>query len=165
MPQPDFDFAALFAALDAQRRERVLSWAALGRELRPPVSASTILRTERGGPMEADGILAMTRWLGVTFAAFTTGLGHAPSAARRATTNPYAEPTRRFDTAAVAAALEEQRASRGLTWHQVAAEIGGAEASALASLGRRSRMRVPEVVRIAAWLGRAPEDFTRPTAR
>ena len=162
MAHPDCDFAALFAALDERRQSRGLSWREVGRELRPAVSAPTIRRTERGGPMEADGILAMLRWLGVTFAAFTTGLEVSTALPP---TDVHPEPVRRFDTSAVAAALDEQRRSRGLAWEQVAAEIGGVEAAALATLGRRSRMRVPEVVRIAAWLGQPVEDFTRPTAR
>lgn len=58
-----FDPKALFAALDRQRTERGLTWAQVGRDI--GVSPSTITRTKLGGRMEADGMLAMVRWLGV----------------------------------------------------------------------------------------------------
>ena len=57
-----FDPKALFQALDAQRKRRGLTWAAVAREI--GVSAGTLTRTADGGRMEADGMLAMCRWLG-----------------------------------------------------------------------------------------------------
>ena len=56
-----FDAKALYQALDQQRRSRGLTWAGVAREI--GVSASTLTRTARGGRMEADGMLAMCRWL------------------------------------------------------------------------------------------------------
>ncbi len=58
-----FDSKALYAALDAQREARHLSWREAAREI--GVSVSTIARTRRGGRMEVDGMLAMVAWLGV----------------------------------------------------------------------------------------------------
>lgn len=66
-----FNAAALYAALDAQRRERGMSWAQVGAEI--GVSASTLTRTRLGGRMEVDGMLAMVRWLGRTAESFTFG--------------------------------------------------------------------------------------------
>lgn len=57
-----FDPKALFQALDARRKSRGLTWAAVAREI--GVSPSTLTRTAEGGRMEADGMLAMCRWLG-----------------------------------------------------------------------------------------------------
>ena len=57
-----FDAAALYADLDAERVRRGLSWADIAREIH--VSVSTIKRTQLGGRMEVDGMLAMVGWLG-----------------------------------------------------------------------------------------------------
>ena len=63
-----FDPAALFAALDQQRIARGLSWDQLAREI--GVSAATMKRTQQGGRMEVDGMLAMVGWLGVPVETF-----------------------------------------------------------------------------------------------
>jgi transcriptional regulator with XRE-family HTH domain len=57
------DSAALYAALDQRRAARGLTWADLAVET--GVSVATIKRTERGGRMEVDGMLALVDWLGV----------------------------------------------------------------------------------------------------
>lgn len=64
-----FDARALYEALDAQRQARGMSWKEVADEI--GVSASTLTRTRRGGRMEADGMLAMVRWLGRTAESFT----------------------------------------------------------------------------------------------
>jgi hypothetical protein len=64
-----FDAKALYAALDEQRRNRGQSWSEVAREI--GVSPSTLTRTRLGGRMEADGMLAMVRWLGRTAESFT----------------------------------------------------------------------------------------------
>ena len=64
-----FDTRALFKALDAQRRERGQSWQEVAREL--GLSAATLTRTEHGGRLEVDGMLAMVSWLGRTVESFT----------------------------------------------------------------------------------------------
>jgi transcriptional regulator with XRE-family HTH domain len=58
-----FDAKALYAALDAQRRARTLTWAQVAAQT--GVSAATITRTRSGGRLEVDDMLAMVRWLGV----------------------------------------------------------------------------------------------------
>ena len=57
-----FDACALYAALDAQRQARGMSWQQVASEI--GVSASTLTRTKQGGRMEVDGMLAMVGWLG-----------------------------------------------------------------------------------------------------
>jgi len=66
-----FDSAALYSALDAQRRSRGMTWSDVAAEI--GVSASTLTRTRRRGRMEVDGMLAMVRWLGRTVESFTFG--------------------------------------------------------------------------------------------
>jgi len=63
-----FDAQALYRALDEQRRTRGLSWREAADEI--GVSVSTILRTQQGGRMEVDGMLAMVEWLGVPVETF-----------------------------------------------------------------------------------------------
>jgi hypothetical protein len=63
-----FDAAALFDALDRQRTARRLTWDEVGREI--GVSAATVKRTQHGGRMEVDGMLAMVAWLDVPVETF-----------------------------------------------------------------------------------------------
>jgi transcriptional regulator with XRE-family HTH domain len=58
-----FDAAALFDAMDNQRKTRGLTWEQVAAEI--GVSSATLKRTQRGGRMEVDGMLAMVNWLGV----------------------------------------------------------------------------------------------------
>ncbi|HYW74050.1 MAG TPA: hypothetical protein VE961_23710 [Pyrinomonadaceae bacterium] len=63
-----FDSRALYAALDKQRKVRDLSWQNVSKEI--GVSVATILRTQKGGRLEVDGMLAMVAWLGVPVESF-----------------------------------------------------------------------------------------------
>lgn len=63
MTATSFDLRRLFGAIDAERRVRDLSWAALAREV--GVATSTIRRFGTADDAEADGVLALVRWLGV----------------------------------------------------------------------------------------------------
>jgi len=63
-----FNSKALYAALDKKRRLRELSWAQVAGEI--GVSVSTITRTQNGGRLEVDGMLAMVDWLGVPVETF-----------------------------------------------------------------------------------------------
>ena len=63
-----FDSKALYTALNAQRDARNLSWRELAKEI--GVSVATITRTQEGGRMEVDGMLAMVNWLGVPVETF-----------------------------------------------------------------------------------------------
>ena len=56
-----FDLHKLFAAIDAKRQHRDLSWAELSSQV--GVSASTIRRFSKAHDAEADGVLALVRWL------------------------------------------------------------------------------------------------------
>jgi transcriptional regulator with XRE-family HTH domain len=62
------DSAALFAAIDQRRSAAGLTWTALAHDT--GVSVATIRRLERGGRMEADGLLALVGWLGVPVETF-----------------------------------------------------------------------------------------------
>jgi hypothetical protein len=73
MPRLKFDPQALYEAIDAQRRERGMTWNELADELR--VSTSTIKgMTKRQWGIELDGVMGMTRWLGRTVESFAGGV-------------------------------------------------------------------------------------------
>ncbi len=63
MATPPFDLHGLLRAVDAERQRHGLSWAALSRQV--GVSSSTIRRYGEAEDAEADGVLALIRWLGV----------------------------------------------------------------------------------------------------
>lgn len=64
-----FDTRALYAALDAERQARGVTWAQVSRET--GVSVSGLTNTRKGGRLEVDGMLAMVEWLGRTVESFT----------------------------------------------------------------------------------------------
>ena len=63
-----FDTRALYRALDAQRQARAMSWRQVSDEI--GLSAATLARTEHGGRLEVDGMLAMVAWLGRSVESF-----------------------------------------------------------------------------------------------
>lgn len=63
-----FDSKALYYALDEKRQSREMTWRQVASEI--GVSVSTITRTQNGGRMEVDGMLAMVAWLGVSVETF-----------------------------------------------------------------------------------------------
>ena len=79
-PMSGFDLRRLFDTIDAERNRQNLSWAALGRAV--GVSPSTIRPFRNASDAEADGVLALVRWLGTApelFVEGTKGLPLAPS--------------------------------------------------------------------------------------
>jgi transcriptional regulator with XRE-family HTH domain len=63
MPRTQINVPALYAALDAVREHRKLSWRQLAREV--GVSPSTFSRLANGQKPDVDAFLAMVRWLNV----------------------------------------------------------------------------------------------------
>jgi len=163
----DFDVDALYAALDAQRQARGLTWTELGREINGQfqrasvraISVSTITGMRKRRVIEGDGVLQMLRWLGRTPESFVPG--HKAATSEGALPHARQGQILRFDARAIHAALDAQRAERGMTWTQVAAEIGGCAAPSLTRLAKGGRTGFPEVVRIARWLGRPVASLTR----
>jgi len=167
MRSDDFSLQALFAALDAQRRARGLSWAGViadmrGHRERPrgrALSASTITGTRFRKVAEGDGVLQMLRWLGRTPESLMPGrqAGEQPGA-------PLPEvpagKVLRFDTGKLYAAVNARRVERGLTWQQAAKEMR-VEVSTLTHLRKGSRTAFPRVMRIVGWLRRPAAEFTR----
>ena len=152
-----FDSGALYAALDAERRVRGMSWAQVARET--GVSASTLSRTAQDGPMELDGIRAMVRWLGRTAAAqarVSLRAQQSDLTAESAAALDYVVRISfrpgRFDAQALYSALDAQRQERGLSWRQVASEVG-LPAAMLTHTARGGRIAVNTMLAMVSWLG------------
>jgi transcriptional regulator with XRE-family HTH domain len=145
----EFDLQALQDALDAERRARGLSWAALARAV--GVSASTLRRLGTRRAVEGDGVLQMLRWLGRSPESFVSGGGPRDGDSVALPTAPRG--VLRFDARALHAALEARRRDGGMTWEEVAAAIGGTNAGALRRLRGGGRVAFPPVMRVCAWLG------------
>jgi cyanate lyase len=160
MPPRPFDAQALEDALDERRRAEGLSWAELGRRLH--VAPSTMRGLAAQQVIEADGALAMVRWLGRSVESFTA-LPDAPPLPQGdwVTDGGFV----RIGAARVHQALEMARTTRGLSWDEVARTItalGAPTATAgLTRLAKGGRMDVHQVVAICAWLGRPVAGFTR----
>jgi hypothetical protein len=164
----DFDVDALYAALDAERQARGLTWTQVARDInrqfeRAPVrliSVSTITGMRERRVIEGDGVLQMLRWLGRAPEEFVPGHTR-PN--RPGTALPVVEQGRilRFDTAAIYATLDARRIERGETWAQVARDIGGLSAAGLTRLARGGRTCFPDIIRVARWLGRPVASLTR----
>jgi transcriptional regulator with XRE-family HTH domain len=67
---------------------------------------------------------------------------------------------RRFDAPALFAALDQQRTARGLTWDQVAREIG-VSAATIKRTQHVGRMEVDGMLAMVSWLGVPVETFVR----
>jgi hypothetical protein len=161
IPDADFDIAALHSAIDDRRRERQISWATVAREVSRsgdrrdvhPVSPSTIsgLKNKRWG-VEGDGVLQMLLWLDRSPESFVAG---HPGADHPDAQLPRVDGERilRFDVPLIYAKLETVRSSRGLTWTQVAGEVGGSFGPERLRVTRRQqRTTFPQVMRLARWL-------------
>ena len=66
----------------------------------------------------------------------------------------------RFDAKALYVALDKQRTERGLTWTQVAAEVG-VSASTLTRTRKGGRMEVDGMLAMVSWLHVPVETFVR----
>jgi transcriptional regulator with XRE-family HTH domain len=69
--RPEFNHAAFYAALDAQRAELGLNWKQVATQT--GVSASTLARMSKGKRADVDGFTALLNWLGLPADDFMTG--------------------------------------------------------------------------------------------
>jgi hypothetical protein len=160
MPADDFNIHALFAALDERRRARNLTWPAVAREINAPfkelsvrlISVSTLTGMLRRQMLEGDGALQMMRWLGRAPECFASGERDTSNQGELLPDVPAGK-ILRFDTQSVFLALDARRAARGMTWQQVASELGGGvQPGSLKRLALGGRTSFPAIARIARWL-------------
>ncbi len=147
-----FDGAALYAALDAKRQARGISWQQAAREV--GAAATTLQNTRKNGPMETDGILAMVRWLKCPLEDFVRGI--APDS-----TGVPSIPSGRFNNKALYAALDVRRHDRRMTWAEVGKEVGGLPPSMLTRLAKGGRIGVDVMLLAVGWLGCSVDTFTQ----
>src|SRR5260370_11650622 len=84
MPRRDqmkgrLDPDSLFAALEAARKDRDLTWFKVAKQT--GVSQSTLTRLSQGRRPDVDGTLALTRWLGLPLEHFERDSGGLPDRA------------------------------------------------------------------------------------
>ncbi len=165
--QSDFDIAALFDALDSQRRNRALTWQAVARELWDqsaalnarrddhPISASTLTGMAKRRDTTCQHALFMLRWLGRTPESFM------PGSTAKNTALPFAgsDQRLRWDLQKLYAALDSQRRERSFTWPQLAHELQ-CSPSQLSGIKRvRFAIGMRLAMRIVTWLDRPAHDF------
>jgi len=71
---------------------------------------------------------------------------------------------KRFDSAALYLALDEQRCLRGMSWTDVAKEIG-VSVTTIKRTRDGGRMEVDGVLAMVGWLGAQVEHFVRESSR
>jgi hypothetical protein len=169
LPGADFDVAALFAALDAQRQARALTWRGVADEIwhlsaalnasrgDHPISPATITGMAERMDTTCQHALFMLRWLGRAPESFTNW----PAAEAANTALPVAGPDRRlrWNLKKLYEALDAQRRLRALTWLQLSEELG-CSANQLTGI-RTARFAISMVLamRIVQWLERPARDF------
>ncbi|MCA1840907.1 MAG: hypothetical protein ABR507_00285 [Actinomycetota bacterium] len=166
-----FDLKALYDALDSERSARSLSWTALTREINDlfkdvpchPIATSTITGMKDKREVVGNGALQMLVWLDRTPESFIPGdhiLGKGSRLPRLSSDRIL-----RFDTRAIFRAMDDIRAERGLSWRQVADEVGGMNAEQLKRFGKGSGIGIVGAARIAQWLGRPVATFAAPSSK
>jgi len=165
----EFDARSFYAAMDAQRLDRGLSWAQVAAELWEqssalnerrgdhPISASTLTGIAKRGDCTCQHALFILRWLGRTPESF---LVPALSDGGRAMLPVVGSDKRlRWNLGALADALDARRRERGLTWKALAAELGCTEhqVSGLRTVRYAIGMRL--AMRIVQWLDQPAAAF------
>lgn len=168
----DFDVTALFQALDGQRLERGLSWSGVAREMwamshelneaRPtdhPISPSTLTGMPKRGATSCQHALCMLAWLGQPPEAFLEG----SDAMRPDATLPAFGPDRRlrWSLERLYAALDDRRRDTGLTWRQLADDLGCTTNQLTGLRTARYATNMNLAMRISQWLDQPAAAFIR----
>src|SRR5690242_19675381 len=163
-PASDFELGELYAAIDAQRQARKLSWPAVAAEISErcarlrPIALSTIrgLRDRRVG--EGDGILQMLIWLRRTPESFMRNVAD-PCSAQFVAPSLVRGEILRWDARALYDAMNARRRARELTWTATAREIAGFTPTMLTRMAKGGRVGFPHVMRLVRWLDRPAASF------
>jgi hypothetical protein len=165
----DFDIAALFDALDSQRRNRGMGWQGVAKEQWDqsatlnarrddhPISASTLTGMAKRRDTSCQHALFMLRWLGRTPESFMPG----STADAKRTALPIVGPDQRlrWDLQELYDALDSQRRERSFTWPHLAQELQ-CSPSQLSGIKRaRFAIGMRLAMRIVTWLDRPARDF------
>jgi hypothetical protein len=158
----DFDARAMYAAMDAERAARGLSWPQVAKavwaqsaalnDLRRdhPISPATLTGIGERGDCSCQHALFVLRWLDRTPEAFLVA---------RSTTDATRLPRvgegerLRWNLGAVYTAMNARREERGMTWRQLAAELRCTEHQLRGLRTARFAIGMGLMMRIVQWLG------------
>jgi hypothetical protein len=169
--RPVFDCGALFAALDGRRRDRGLGWYKLADELWQqssdlnarrtdhPLCGGAVSRLRVRGATSCQYALFMLRWLRRAPEEFLVGPVVDVGDARLPEAGP--DSRLRWNLSQLHAALNAQRNERGLTWAELAHELG-CTPSRLTNLRSARFADMDLAMRIAQWLERPAAAFIHP---
>jgi hypothetical protein len=171
-PLPVFDCGALFDALDSQRRDHGLGWYELADQL---WEQSSDLNVQRGGDHPLCGgavqrlqerqatscqyALFMLRWLHRAPEDFL--VGEVVDVGDVALPEAGTDSRLRWDLNLLHTALNEQRKKHGLTWAQLAEELG-CTPSRLTNLRTARLADMALAMRVTQWLGQPAAAFIHP---
>jgi hypothetical protein len=165
----DFDALAMFAAIDARRAERGLSWRQVADEVWDqsarlnqwrrdhPISPSTITGIAKRGDCTCQHALFLLRWLGRAPESFIA----VPRAVAGDTSLPSAGPDRRprWSLAKLYEALNSRRQERQLTWKALARELRCSESQLTGIRTARFAIGMTLAMRIVQWLEHPAASF------
>ena len=165
----DFDVAALFEALDAQRVARKLSWRGVADEIwnqsatlngqrrDHPISPATLTGMATRSNTSCQHALFMLRWLGRSPESFMPGSAIEPAM----TALPLAGPDRRlrWSLKRLYEAMDAQRREQKLSWPQLAHELGCTANQLTGIRTARFATGMKLAMRIVRWLNRPARDF------
>ena len=165
----EFNALGLYAAMEAQRAERGLSWRQVAAELWEqsdmlnasrrdhPISASTLTGIPKRRDCTCQHALFILRWLGRTPESFLV----PPPSARDGVALPVVGRNERlrWDLSALAETLDARRQERGLTWKALATELrcSANQVQGLRTIRYAIGMRL--AMRIVQWLDRPAAAF------
>lgn len=163
-----FDFAAFFAAFDAERLDRGLGWYEAAEELWEqssdlnaqrmdhPLCGGAVSRLGARGETSCQYALFMLRWLGRAPEEFLTGRIIDVGDARLPEPGPGSR--LRWDLNQLHTAVNDKRQERGLTWAELAQDIG-CTPSRLTNLRTARQADLALTMRVTQWLGRPAAAF------
>lgn len=164
----EFDVRTLFAAMDAERVRRGLSWPQVARALWEqshllnerrqdhPISPSTLTGIAKRGDCTCQHALFILRWLARAPESFIPG----EAADHRAALLAAGDDRRlRWNLKAVFAALNERRRERDFTWRALARELGCTEHQLTGIRTARYAIGMNLMMKIVRWLDRPSSDF------
>jgi hypothetical protein len=169
---PAFDCGALFAALDAQRRDRGLGWYELADQLWQqssdlnahradhPICGGAVQRLQERGAASCQYALFMLRWLHRAPEDFLTGSVVDVGDVRLPEAG--ADSRLRWNLAQLHGALNERRRERELTWAELAQELD-------CTPNRLTNMRTARfadmdlAMRVTQWLAQPAAAFIHPS--
>jgi hypothetical protein len=172
LPPHDFDIAALFQALDAQRVRRELSWGEVADQIwnlssrlnaernDHPISPATLTGMTKRMNTSCQHALFMLRWIGRAPEHFIPGASKDDTAISL----PVAGPDRRlrWNLKKLYEALDTQRQEVGMRWLELADRLGcsAGQLTGLRTARFATNMRL--AMRIVVWLHRPARDFIYP---